>query len=282
MQKRRLGRTGESLSVVGFGGVVVMNETPEAAGQHVAEAVRRGINYFDVAPSYGNAEERLGPALEPYRDTVFLACKTLERDREKAAAELRQSLRNLRTDRFDLYQFHAVNTMEEVEQITGPGGALEAVLEAREQGLVRFLGFSSHAEPAALAMLDRFAFDTVMFPFNWACWHDGSFGPRLLEKATKAGMGVLGLKALARRKLRDGEPRVRAKCRYAPVEDPEEAFLAMRFALSLPLTATVSPGEPELLWWACDAVERLASLTPDAAAALPLPGLVAEPLFGDV
>ena len=114
LPRRSLGKTGVRLSVVGFGGIVVMNETPESASQLVARAIERDINYFDVAPSYGNAEERLGPALEPYRKNVFLACKTQQRTRAGAEAELKRSLERLRTDHFDLYQFHAVTGMSDV------------------------------------------------------------------------------------------------------------------------------------------------------------------------
>nr|MBC8191083.1 aldo/keto reductase [FCB group bacterium] len=118
MEKRKLGKTDEYLSIVGFGGIVLTDEEPENAKQIVATAVEeRGINYFDVAPSYGNAEERLGPALEPYRDSVFLACKTGKRDAKGAEEELHQSLKYLRTDHFDLYQFHGVSSMEDVEKI---------------------------------------------------------------------------------------------------------------------------------------------------------------------
>ena len=154
--RRPLGNTGWQLSVVGFGGIVVMNEMPDDAKALVAQAIERDINYFDVAPSYGNAEQRLGPALEPYRKDVFLACKTQERTKAGAAAELQRSLERLRTDHFDLYQFHAVTTMTDVQTIFGPGGAMEAFLEAREKGQIRYIGFSAHSEAAALAMLDRF------------------------------------------------------------------------------------------------------------------------------
>ncbi|MCK5734567.1 MAG: aldo/keto reductase, partial [Candidatus Latescibacteria bacterium] len=237
MEKRLLGHTGETLSVVGFGGIVVSQEASSTANRLVAQAVERGVNYFDVAPSYGNAEERLGPALEPYRRSVFLACKTGKRTKEEASEELRGSLKCLRTDHFDLYQLHGVNTLEEVERIMGPGGAMEALVEAREQGLVRYLGFSSHAEEAALALLDRFAFDTMLFPFNWVCWHQGHFGSRVLEKAREKTVGILALKALAKRKRKEGEERKWPKCWYAPVEDSEEASLALRFVLSKPITA---------------------------------------------
>lgn len=261
MEKRRLGKTGESLSMVGFGGILVMNEEPASASRIVAQAVDRGINYFDVAPSYGNAEERLGPALEPYRQSVFLACKTDKRTAEEAAEELHGSLEQLRTDYFDLYQLHAVTTMEDVEQILGPGGALETFVKAREQGLVRFLGFSAHSEEAAAALLDRFAFDSILFPFNWVCWHQGKFGPRVLEKAQEKGVGILALKALAKRKWKEDEERTWAKCWYSPVDTFEEVSLALRFTLSKPITAAVSPGHVELFEWACDTVDRFTPLT---------------------
>jgi aryl-alcohol dehydrogenase-like predicted oxidoreductase len=261
MDKRRYGKTDIMLSVVGFGGIMVMNEQPPAASRFVAQAVERGINYFDVAPSYGNAEERLGPALEPYRQSVFLACKTEKRTALEASAALGESLQRMRTDHFDLYQLHAVTTTEEVEQITGPGGALETLVKAREQGLVRYLGFSAHSEEAALALLDRFAFDSILFPVNWVCWHQGGFGPRVLEKAREKGAAILALKALARRKWKEGEERRWAKCWYAPVDTFEEAALALRFTLSRPVTAAVSPGHPEFLEWMCDVADGFRPLS---------------------
>jgi aryl-alcohol dehydrogenase-like predicted oxidoreductase len=126
LERRSLGRTGEKLSIVGFGGVVVTDTTAQTASRHVGAAIDAGVNYFDVAPSYGNAEDMLGPALEPYRKGVFLACKTQARTRDAAARELESSLRKLRTDHFDLYQHHAVTKVADVETILGPGGAMSA------------------------------------------------------------------------------------------------------------------------------------------------------------
>ena len=114
IEKRSLGQTGEMLSKIGFGGIVVMNAAPAEASALVKLAIDSGINYFDVAPSYGDAEIKLGPALEPYRKGVFLACKTGKRTKAEARAELEQSLKNLRTDHFDLYQHHAVTSLEDV------------------------------------------------------------------------------------------------------------------------------------------------------------------------
>jgi aryl-alcohol dehydrogenase-like predicted oxidoreductase len=265
--------------MVGFGGVVVMDEEPSTASRFVAQAVDRGINYFDVAPTYGNAEQRLGPALEPYRQSVFLACKTEKRTAEEATEALHQSLKHLRTDHFDLYQLHAVTTMEEVEQITGPGGALEAFVKAREQGMARYLGFSAHSEEAALALLDRFEFDTILFPFNWVCWHQGHFGSRVLERAQQEGLGILALKALAKRKWEEGEEKKWPKCWYAPVDSFEEASLALRFTLSKPVTAAVGPGQPELFWWACDAADQFAPLSEEEAARLAQRSEGLDPIF---
>ena len=153
MQKRLLGKTGESLSVVGFGATVFNAEGPHFARETVARAIDAGVNYFDMGPAYGQgeAEEKGGPAMQPYRDRIFLAEKTGARTKDEAAAELRQSLKRMQTDHFDLYQLHSVSSMEDVKTIVGPGGALEAFVDARDQGLVRFLGFSAHTEAAALA-----------------------------------------------------------------------------------------------------------------------------------
>ncbi len=144
IEKRSLGKTGEKLSMIGFGGIVVNQATTEQAAARVKEAIDYGINYFDVAPSYGNAEEMLGPALEPYRKDVFLACKTTERKKDGARKELEQSLKYLRTDHFDLYQLHAVTTLEDVDTIFGKSGAMQTFVEEREEGKVTYLVFSAH------------------------------------------------------------------------------------------------------------------------------------------
>jgi aryl-alcohol dehydrogenase-like predicted oxidoreductase len=262
MERRALGRTGEELSIVGFGGIVVMDVEPAEASRLVAEAVDRGVNYFDVAPSYGNAEERLGPALEPYRDQVFLACKTGKRNRQEAAEELRASLARMRTDRFDLYQLHALTTKEEMEQALGPGGAIEAFVEAREAGLIRHIGFSAHSVETALAAMDRFDFDSILFPTNYVLYHQAEFGPQVVERARQKGVGRLALKAMARTQWAEGEPRSFAKTWYEPIADPHEAELALRFTLSQPITAAIPPGEASLFRMAVEFASRFRPLEP--------------------
>lgn len=252
LAKRPLGQTGEKLSIIGFGGIVVSGLEQEAANELVREAVEKGVNYFDVAPTYGNAEERLGPALEPYRERVFLACKTVQRQKEGAAAELKQSLERLRTDHFDLYQLHGLTQREDLETALGPAGAMEAFLEAREKGQIRFIGFSAHSAEVALEAMDRFDFDTVLFPINFVTTYQANFGPQVIQKAKEKGMGRLALKAMARQPWPEGAERVYPKCWYQPTSDPQEAALALRFTLSEPITAAIPPGDERLFRLALD------------------------------
>lgn len=246
IEKRSLGKTGEKLSAIGFGGIVVNGATTAQASARVKEAINYGINYFDVAPSYGNAEEMLGPALKPYRKDVFLACKTVERRKEGARKELEQSLKYLHTDHFDLYQLHGVITLEDVDTIFKKGGAMETFLEARKEGKVRFLGFSAHSVEAAMALMERFDFDTLLFPFNFATWYAGNFGPQVMEKAKEKEMGILALKAMAWRRWKEGEERTNSKTWYKPLSDPEEANKGLRFTLSHPVTSAIPPGHEDL------------------------------------
>ena len=281
MEKRQFGTTTEKLSVVGFGGIIVMNEDPKAAAKMVARAVDRGVNYFDVAPSYGDAEVKLGPALTPYRSSVFLACKTGKRNARESAEELNKSLAHLKTDHFDLYQLHGVTTMEEVREILGPGGAMETFVKAQKEGKVRFLGFSAHSEEAALALMDAFAFNSILFPFNWASWLKRDFGRVVLARAQEKGLARLALKTLAKRQWREGEEKRWPKCWYKPVDTPEEALSAVRFTLSMPVTAGVSPGHMELFEWMCDAVDKLGPLAPAEEATLRLAAADLNVIFAD-
>jgi aryl-alcohol dehydrogenase-like predicted oxidoreductase len=263
MIKRKLGKTNEELTVVGFGGIVAAGEDQEDVKRYVSKAIEeKGINYFDVAPSYGNAEEMLGPAIEPYRDKIFLACKTGRRDAKGAEEELHQSLKRLHTDHFDLYQFHGVTSIDEVNQIVGAGGALETFLKAREKGLTRYIGFSAHTEESAIALIDKIdELSTVLFPFNWVCWNQRNFGPAVIKKAQEKNLGILALKALAKRRWKEKEERKWNKTWYSPVDTFDEASLALRFTLSQPITSATSPSHNEFLWWMCDIAKNLTPLS---------------------
>ena len=280
LERRSLGRTGERLSLIGFGGIVVKDATTEQAAQRVQTAIEAGVNYFDVAPSYGNAEEMLGPALEPYRKDVFLACKTLQRTKDGAAAELERSLKRMRTDHFDLYQLHAVAKLKDVRTILGPNGALETFVAARKARKVRFLGFSAHSVEAALALMQGFEFDTILYPVNYAIWYAGNFGPQVLARAQEKKMGILALKALAKRPWPRGADRsAHPKCWYEPFSNPDEAMMGLRFTLSHPVTAAIPPGDENIYKMALGLGSRFTPLSTEEVEALKQKGLSTAPLF---
>lgn len=249
LSRRQFGSKPEELSVIGFGGIVVSGVEQDHANRVVGEFVEKGINYFDVAPSYGDAEIKLGPALEPFRKQSFLACKTTKRTAAEAKEEFDRSLERLRTDYFDLYQLHSITDVaKDVDAAFAKGGVMELLLEEKKQGRIKYLGFSAHSVAAALAALNRFEFDSVLFPVNFASWMDGDFGPQILKLAYERGAARLALKAMARGRWKEGDPQ-RAqfkKCWYEPLSDPREADLGLRFTLSQPVTSAIPPGDENL------------------------------------
>jgi aryl-alcohol dehydrogenase-like predicted oxidoreductase len=280
MEKRMLGKTGEMISVIGFGGIVVMNVTPEEASDSVKKAIDAGVNYFDVAPSYGDAEIKLGPALEPYRKGVFLSNKTGKRTKDEARAELEQSLKHMRTDHFDLYQLHAVTNLEDVDTIFGKGGAMETFIEAREEGKIRYLGFSAHSVEAALALMDGFDFDTIMFPFNVTSWYAGNFGPQVLATAQQKEMGIIALKAMAKGRWQEGADRSGfTKAWYEPLTKKDEMLMGLRFTLSHPIATAIPPGEPELFMSALTMKNDILPLEKEEVEDIKMKALTWDPLF---
>lgn len=251
------------------------------ADREVAASIDRGVNYFDVAPSYGKgeAEQKLGPALKPYRKSVFLACKTQRRDAAGARQELEQSLKRLHTDHFDLYQFHAVSSMDDVEKILAPGGAAEAFLKARQEGLVRYLGFSAHSAEAAIALMERMKLDSILFPVNYVLFSQGNFGPQILAKAKEKGMARMALKAMALTRWEKGEKRTHPKCWYRPITDPDLAAKAVRFTLSQEITAAVPPGDERCYRMALDIAAGFKPMSKTEQAALLAAAKGLEPLF---
>lgn len=282
LAKRQLGSTGEKLSVIGFGGIVVMDEEQTVANEYVARAFDLGVNYFDVAPTYGDAQDRLGPALKPYRNSSFLACKTTKRDKAGAESELNDSLQKLQTDFVDLYQLHALTTIEDVETAFGPDGAMETFVKARQDGKVRFLGFSAHSEEAALLAMERFDFDTILFPINFVCWFQGQFGPKVVQKAQEKKMGILALKALALTTRSEGVENPCKKCWYIPNTDEEMQDLALRFTLSLGTTAAVPPGGPPFFWRALELAVNDLSISDEETARLKEYSQGLKPIFSVV
>lgn len=279
MDKRPYGKTGEMLSIIGFGGIVAAELPQEEANSIVALAIDRGVNYFDVAPTYMDAEERLGIALKGKRNNIFLACKTGKRTKEEARKELENSLRLLNTDHFDLYQLHSMTTDEDFEVAMGPGGAMETFVKAKDEGLIRYIGFSAHSVEVALKLLDAFQFDSVLFPLNWVNYFNANFGPQVVEKAMAKGVARLALKAMAKTVIPEGQSRKYEKCWYLPVDEPELASLALRFTLSQPITAAIPPGEPKLFKMALDIAEKFTPITEEEIRLLKEEAKGLEPIF---
>ena len=270
---RRPYKNGIELSILAMGGIVICGMPQQESSRRVSQAYDRGVNYFDCAPSYfnGEAETKLGEALRPYRAKIFLAEKTTNRDAKGARAELEQTLLRFHTDHVDLYQFHAVSSMDDVDKILAPGGAAETFFAAKKEGKALHLGFSAHNAPAAIRLMDALELDSVLFPVNVNAWENGGFGPQILAKAKSKGLARMALKALAFGKwpasLKESDRKYK-KCWYEPIDDREMAALALRFTLNQDITAAIPPGD-----------EHIFDMAMDLASA-PLPVLTASELSG--
>jgi aryl-alcohol dehydrogenase-like predicted oxidoreductase len=204
MKKRRLGRTGHLSTVAIFGAAAFWDVDQSETDQIMELVSSHGINHIDVAPSYGQAEVRLGPWLSRERDRFFVGCKTMQRSKEGASMEMRQSLDRLHIDHFDLYQIHAVTNLGELDAVTRPGGALEAIIEAREAGLTRSIGITGHGVDAPALFLEairRFDFDTVLFPLNFIQYGDPSFrsnAEELIQQCREKDVGTMVIKSITK------------------------------------------------------------------------------------
>jgi len=244
MPRRVLGRTGEKISVVAFPGLALAHYDQHRCNAGLRDALYRGVNYYDVAPAYGrngDCEIKMGIGLEGLdRSQYFLSCKTKMRDKEGCRKELERSLKRLKTDHFDLYQLHHIRRPEEIEQALGPNGAMETILKARDEGKIRFIGFSAHTTKGALAAMNGFPFDTAMFPINFVEYYKFGFGRAVLDLAAEKGVGILGMKTLSKGPWPKGVKRTR-QWWYRATETQDETNAAIRFTLSQKQVATGIP-----------------------------------------
>ncbi len=206
MEKRTLGKTDIKASVVGFGGIPLQGLSFADAERVLLHAFDKGIDFYDTARGYTDSEEKIGRALARHRDSVWIATKAMSRDAAGMRGELETSLRNLRTEMIDLYQFHAVGNMQQLERVLGPGGAYETLARAREEGKVRWIGITGHSRDILLHAAGLGKFDTVQLPFNAieTEWED-----EVLPAARRAGMGTIGMKPVAGGALADVAPAIR-------------------------------------------------------------------------
>lgn len=251
METRRLGRIGHDSSVLVYGAAALGAVTQEVADASIAQALAGGINHFDTAASYGEAELRLGPWMPEIRPRVFLATKTGEREAEAAYRQLHASLERLQTDRVDLLQLHAVGSVDELDRVTAPGGALEAAVRARDEGLVGAVGITGHGHRAPathLEALRRFPFETVLTPLNWVlAQHRGYLASyeQLVAEVRRQDAGLMVIKTVARRNWPAEQS---AATWYEPFVEPQQVSAAVSWALSHgELTGLATPGDVGLL-----------------------------------
>ena len=272
IETRPFGRTGHMSSAVIFGGAAL-----GAVDQGVADGAldllfEFGVNHIDTAASYGDAELRIGPWMDRHRDAFFLATKTGQRDFEGASAEIRRSLERLRTDHVDLLQLHALTHPDEWEQALSPGGALDAAVQAREEGLVQFIGVTGHGWTVAAMhrrSLERFDFDSVLMPWNWFCAQHPTYAAEFeatVALCTERNVAVQTIKALARGPWAASAVRNRETW-YQPLEDETDIRAAVHWVLGRPQLFLNSAGDLSLLPMVLKAADELGPAPDDAAMA---------------
>jgi aryl-alcohol dehydrogenase-like predicted oxidoreductase len=269
IQKRTFGRTGHESSAVLFGAASLAQVDQATADRVLDLLFAHGINHIDVAASYGDAELRVGPWMDRYRDEFFLATKTGKRDRAGAYAEIRRSLDRLRTDHVDLIQLHALVHPDEWEQALSPGGALEAAIQAREEGLVRFVGVTGHGWNVAVMhkrSLERFDFDSILLPWNWYTAHHETYGQDFEETVkicAERNVAVQTIKSIARGPWAAGV-KPNTTTWYQPLENEEDIRAAVHWVLGRPGIFLNSVGDVDLLPAVLRAADDLAAPPGDA------------------
>ena len=234
---RRLGRLGHQSSVLIYGAAALSDVSQDVADASIQEALDGGINHFDVAASYGDAELRLGPWMPQIRDRIFLATKTGLRDRESAWRQINDSLERLQTDRVDLLQLHAIGDLGELDLATGPDGALEAAVRAMDEGLVGAVGVTGHGSEAAqthLEALRRYPFATVLTPLNPVLWRDDTYRAAylaLVDEAQRQDAGLMTIKTVSRRNWPQGTEQSYTTW-YEPYDDQARVTAAVSWVLA--------------------------------------------------
>lgn len=283
IERMPFGQTGHLSSRTLFGAAALSQVSQAEADRTLDLLLEYGVNHIDTAASYGDAELRIGPWMARHRQDFFLATKTGERTYEKAREEIHRSLERLRVDHVDLIQLHHLIEKDEWQVAMGPGGALEAAIEAREQGLVRFIGVTGHGLTAPSMHLDslkRFPFDSVLLPYNYLLMQNAQYAAAfeaLLALCQERNVAVQTIKSLARRPWGE-RPRTYAVW-YQPLEEQADIDLAVHWVLARPGIFLNTVGDIRLLPKVLDAANRFQGMPSDAAMAELVERQAMEPLF---
>ncbi len=277
------GRTGHQSTRIIFGAAALASVSQAEADRTLETVQEYGLNHIDTAASYGDAELRLGPWLERHRSEVFLATKTGERRAPQARDEIRRSLERLRTDHVDLLQLHFLVDRDEWHVAMGPGGALEAAVEARDEGLVRYIGVTGHGVEVAerhLMSLERFPFDSVLLPYSYVMMQNPRYAAdfeALADVCRERGVAIQTIKAITRRPWGE-RPHDRATW-YQPFDDPEALELAVHWVLGREEVFLNSVGDIGLLPRVLEAAARYRERPSDVSMRAVHEAQAAEPLF---
>jgi aryl-alcohol dehydrogenase-like predicted oxidoreductase len=283
MEKRRFGRSGHMSTIAIFGAAAFWEIEQKDADKVMEMVIEAGVNHIDVAPSYGQAEQRIGPWMPRERERFFLGCKTMERTKDGAWNELQRSLKLLQTDRFDLYQLHAVTNMEELDACTMSGGALEAAVEARWQGLTRHIGITGHGVEVPrlfIEALHRFDFDSVLFPLNFVQMSNPTFrkdAEELIALCKEKDVGMMIIKSITKGPWGDKEKT--ATTWYEPFDQMEEIQQAVNFALSYEVTGICTAGDTKVLPMVLKACQNFSPMDESQREGMIQSGQQFEPLF---
>ena len=211
MEHRRLGRLNRENSVLIFGGAALAEATEEDSDMAIAQALDAGVDHFDTAADYGDSELQYGRWMPEIRNRIFLSTKTGLREKDAAKRQIQDSLERLRVDNVDLLQLHAVGDLEDLDRATGPGGSLEAAIEAQEEGLVGAIGITGHGNEAPathLEALRRYPFETVLTPWNYILSTDEGYRAdyeALVEEIRRQDAGLMIIKSISRRNWPEGD-----------------------------------------------------------------------------
>lgn len=283
MQTRALGRTGHFSSVAIFGGAAFWDITQSVADTVMEQVIAAGVNHIDVAPQYGRAEELLGPWLKRERDRFFLGCKTMERTADDSWAELQRSLKKLQVEQLDLYQIHAITSQEELDKALMMGGVIETLVKAREEGLTRYLGITGHGMHTPrlfLQAIQRFDFDSVMFPLNFALMGQDAYREdvmALIDACNQKNIARMIIKSIAKGPWNE-RPKTHTTW-YEPYHTPITVQESVNFVLSQDVTGICMAGDVTVIPMVLQACEQFEPMTEAEQAAMMERGKSMELIF---
>ena len=269
IETQPFGSTGHNSTRTIFGAAALGQVSVEDSERTLEVLLRYGVNHIDTAASYGEAELRVGPWMKNHRKDFFLATKTEKRTKSQAREQIRRSLELLQVDQVDLLQLHSLSDPDEWETAMGPNGALEAAIEAREEGLVRFIGVTGHGTTIAAMhrrALERFAFDSVLLPYNYSMMKNPEYArdfEALIAVCRERGVAVQTIKSIAR-SLWGDTPSTRSTW-YQPLEEQSDIAAAVHWVLSRSDVFLNTVGDINLLPNVLDAASKFQSATPDEA-----------------